>query len=282
MGVFVPTQSLYRCPSITVGATLTHNFFASAAMHWRIVHALVLREIVTRYGREGLGFLWMIGEPLVFCLGVMTLWHFIKPEYEHGILLGPFVMTGYMCLLLLRHTVSHLMTALQANTGLLYHRHVKALHIYISRILMEFAGASVAFIIVYALLFCLRAVSLPHDVLIIYSGWLLLVWFASGLALTFAGIAMQFEVLERVISVIMYLMIPLSGAFIMVGWLPPRYRELYLLIPMPNAVEMVRAGVFGEFVPTYYHPWYLAAWAAGLTIIGLLLVARNQKLIDID
>lgn len=253
-----------------------------ALMHGRIVHALVLREIVTRYGREGLGFLWLIGEPAMFCLGVMTLWHFMKPEYEHGVRVAPFVMTGYMCLLLLRHIVAHLVNAIQANTGLLYHRNVKILHIYISRALMEFAGATVAFLIIYLMLFLLGAVTVPTNVLIIYNGWLLLAWFATGLSMTFSGLAMQFESFERIVPVIMYLMIPLSGAFIMVDWLPPHYRELYLLIPMPNTVEMVRHGVFGEFVPTYYHPWYVAAWAAGLTALGLVLIARGQKLIDIE
>ena len=65
--------------------------------------ALMMREMVTRYGREGLGFLWVVGEPLMFCLGVIVMWTFLKPAYEHGVRVGPFVMTGYMCLLLLRH-----------------------------------------------------------------------------------------------------------------------------------------------------------------------------------
>ena len=70
-----------------------------------IVRALMLRELITRYGREGLGFLWVIGEPLVFCLGVVLMWNLIRPEYEHGIRLGPLGMTGYMALLLLRHQI---------------------------------------------------------------------------------------------------------------------------------------------------------------------------------
>ena len=74
--------------------------------HLSIVRALMLRELITRYGREGLGFLWVIGEPLVFCLGVVLMWNLIRPEYEHGIRLGPMVMTGYMALLLLRHQIS--------------------------------------------------------------------------------------------------------------------------------------------------------------------------------
>lgn len=40
----------------------------------RIIGALMMRELITRYGREGLGFLWLVLEPLVFCFGVMGMW----------------------------------------------------------------------------------------------------------------------------------------------------------------------------------------------------------------
>ena len=92
----------------------TDNSFRS---HIRIIGALMMRETVTRYGRQGLGLLWLIGEPLLFCFGVIIMWSLIKPAYEHGVRIAPFIMTGYMCLLLLRHLVGANMNALQANGG---------------------------------------------------------------------------------------------------------------------------------------------------------------------
>ncbi|KIC60712.1 ABC transporter [Brevundimonas nasdae] len=258
------------------------TFATSLSKNFRVTYALMMREIVTRYGREGLGFLWLIGEPLMFCLGVLTLWTLMKPEYEHGVRVAPFIMTGYMCLLLLRHTVSYSVNAVQANVGLLYHRQVRILHIYLSRSVMEFAGASVAFIVVYTLLFVMGSVELPDSIVTLYCGWLLLAWFSTGLALVFAGLAMEFDVMERIVPVFMYLMIPLSGAFIMASWLPSGYRDLYLLLPIPNAIEMVRDGVFGDSVPTFYHAWYMAAWSAGLCLLGLALLARSQNKLEIE
>jgi hypothetical protein len=41
-----------------------------------------MREMTTRYGREGLGFLWVVGEPLLFCFGVIIMWTLVKPAYE--------------------------------------------------------------------------------------------------------------------------------------------------------------------------------------------------------
>ncbi len=255
---------------------------AHIRFHSRIIGALFMRETITRYGREGLGFLWLIGEPLIFCLGVMGLWTLIKPEYEHGIRIAPFVMTGYMCLLMLRHVVSHSLNALQANVGLMHHKAVKPLHIYISRVLIEFAGSTIAFAVLYAILFVLGVVNLPNNVLLLYSGWLLLFWFSTGLAITFSALSLQFEVIERIVPVFMYLMIPLSGAFLMVDWLPSTYQKYYLMIPMPHTVEMVRSATFGEFVPTHYNPAYPAAWAAVLTFVGLVLLANVRRHVDVE
>ncbi len=250
--------------------------------HTRIIGALMLREVITRYGREGLGFIWLVGEPLLFCFGILILWSVIKPAYEHGIRLGPFVMTGYMCLILLRHQISFSMSALQANVGLMHHRQVSALHLFVARNLLEFAGTTAAFIVVYTVLLTLRQVSLPHDYLLLYAGWCLMGWIGMGLGLTLAGLAMQFDILERLVPVLTYALIPLSGAFFMVEWLPPHVRETYLLIPMPHGVEMIRAAVFGEFVKTHYNPLYAVTVGAMLNIVGLLLIAKGKNRLDAE
>lgn len=39
----------------------------------RVIGALLMREIHTRYGRESIGHLWVIGEPMLFCVGVAIM-----------------------------------------------------------------------------------------------------------------------------------------------------------------------------------------------------------------
>lgn len=250
--------------------------------HARIIGALMMRETVTRYGRQGLGLAWLVGEPLIFCFGVLIMWTAIKPPYEHGIRIGPFIMSGYVCLLLLRHLITANMNALQANIGLLYHRQIKPLHIYISRCVLEFASNTLAFIVVYAVLVTLNQVGMPGDPLSLYAGWLLLGWMGSGLALVFAGLALQFELFERISGVLQYAMIPASGVFVMAAWLPENYRNVLMKIPMPHAVEMVRGGVFGDTVQTFHDPAYAMAWSAIFTFTGLILIARAKRHVEVE
>jgi len=253
-----------------------------ASRHFRIIGALLMREMTTRFGREGLGFVWMIAEPLIFCLGVLFMWTLIKPAYEHGIRLGPLVMTGYMSLLLYRHMIAFSMGAVEANIGLLHHRQIGILHIFLARNVMEFCGSTVALVIVYIVLIALGQVGLPKDWLLLYAGWLMVGWVGFGVAITLAGMAMRYEIMERLVPVLSYAMIPLSGAFFMVGWIPEKYREAFLLVPLPHGIEMVRGGVLGEFVHTYYHPAYAFAFGGVLIGTGLILLADVKNRIVIE
>lgn len=248
--------------------------------HARVVRALMLRELITRYGRESLGFLWVVGEPLIFCIGVIGLWAIARPDYEHGVRVGPFVMTGYMALLLLRHQIGYSLNALSANGGLLYHRAIQPLHLYAARNLLEFLGATGAFLIVYLALAALGQIGPPSDWLLLYGGWFMLALQGLGLALIFSALTIRFSVMERVTPLLTYLLIPISGVFFMVAWLPERFQDDFLLIPLPHAVEMIRAGVFGEFVETRFDPIYGWSWGVALLALGLVLLAGVRDRIE--
>lgn len=261
---------------------MERRVIAEVRHHCRVIGALFMREIMTRYGRDGLGFIWIVGEPLLFCLGVMGMWTLIKPEYEHGIRIAPFIMTGYMSLILFRHVVSHNISALQANSGLMYHRRVRPLHIFVSRTLVEWSGSTIAFVIVYAMLYVLGMVSVPENFLLLYFAWTVLGFLSFGFSLVLASLALMFDVMERVVPVFMYLMIPFSGAFVMVDWLPASYQYYYLFIPMPHTVEMIRASTFGEYVPTHFWPMYPVYWAVATTALGIILLFIGRRRLEID
>lgn len=44
------------------------SFWESLAIQRRVIGALLMREIITRYGRNNIGFLWLFVEPLLMTL----------------------------------------------------------------------------------------------------------------------------------------------------------------------------------------------------------------------
>ena len=93
---------------------------------------------------------------------------------------------------------------------------------------------------------------------------------------------MRFEVLERIIGILTYVLVPFSGAFFMIAWLPPEVQKAFAYIPFPHAIEMLRSGVFGEFVETHYNPLYALAWGTGFNILGLTLIATSRDKIEVE
>src|SRR5207248_8707633 len=64
----------------------------------RVTGALIMREIVTRYGRHNIGFMWVFAEPMMFTLGVVIVWSLLR-THTTRLPVIPFVVTGYSSLL---------------------------------------------------------------------------------------------------------------------------------------------------------------------------------------
>jgi capsular polysaccharide transport system permease protein len=95
-------------------------FLGSFRIQLRVIGALIMRETYTRFGRENLSFAWMFGEFLVFALPVIAMWSIVRGKYEHGLLVVPFVWTGYMPIMLFRHIGGHTLRGVRLNMSLLY------------------------------------------------------------------------------------------------------------------------------------------------------------------
>lgn len=247
----------------------------SLAIQLRVIGALLLREIITRYGRHNVGVLWLILEPMLFTLGVSGLWYLSKMHAVSDIPIVAFAITGYSSVLMWRNVASRCSKAIEPNLSLMYHRHVKVFDIFLSRIVLEWVGATASLCVLTIFFSSFGAMNWPHDVVPILFGWFLLAWFALALGLIVGAVSERSETFERMWHVVTYLLFPLSGAMFMVHWLPISVQDFILLMPMVHGVEMVRHGFFGEAVPTYENPAYFAAVNLVMTLIGLALVRET-------
>lgn len=249
----------------------------SFAIQRRVIGALLLREIITRYGRHNIGVLWLIVEPMMFSLGVAGLWYIAKMHTLSDIPIIAFAITGYSSVLLWRNAANRCSKAIEPNLSLMYHRNVKVIDIFISRVLLEVVGATGSIFFLTVFFAAIGAMKWPSDMLPIIGGWLLLSWFALALGLFVGAISERSDTFERVWHVWTYLMFPLSGAVYMVEWLPPDAQEAVLMLPMVHGVEMIRHGYFGDVVPTHESPAYFVLANLLLTLVGLALVRESGR-----
>ena len=248
----------------------------------RVLRALVMREIMTRFGRENLGFIWLILEPLILTTFVMIGWTIMYGTTKHGVTIIQIVLTGYSMLSLWRHVVTRFLHCFRQNAGLLFHRNVRPMDTILARFFLETFGTLTSFFVSYLVLFMLDLVPPIHDAFLLLTAWFLLAAFSFSVALVVSALAEIWEPSEKFVQPLMYITIPLTGAFFMVSWMPSDYHYALLLSPMINTVEMFRAGLLGPSAQTYYHPDYVIMVTVLLTAVALLLMRKAQTQIRME
>ena len=253
------------------------SLIASLKVQRRVLAALLVRELLTRYGRHNIGFLWLFVEPMIFTLGVTALWTATKSVHGSDLPIVAFALTGYSSVLLWRNMPGRCIGALMGNLALMYHRNIRALDIYAARIIIEFAGATISFFTL-SLVFILGGwISPPEDFLTVAAAWLLLAWFGAALAITLGALSHEYELVDKLWHPASYLLFPLSGAAFLVSALPPLGREIVLYIPVVHGVEMVRDGYFGSRVEAIYDLGYLITCSLVLTVVALIATRWVEK-----
>lgn len=243
----------------------------------RVIWALFLREILTRYGRHNIGFLWLFAEPMLFTIGVTLMWTAIDATHGSDLPITAFAVSGYSTVLIWRNMSGRCVNAIQPNGALLYHRNVKILSIFISRILVEAGGATLSFILLTLFFSYMEWMSLPEDVLKVAAGWMLLIWFGAALAIFLGALSEFSELVERFWHPISYFLLPVSGAAYLVDALPKEAQDIVLLLPLAHGTEMVREGFFGSKIVAHYDAGYFATINLVLTFVGLALTAYVSK-----
>jgi len=253
----------------------------SARIQFRVIRALILREIITRYGRHNVGFLWMLLEPLMFCLGVVVLWNVSQRGHGLKVEVTPFVITGYCSLLLWRNCSSRGIKSIEPNRSLLHHRNVTVLDILASRMILEVAGVTAALFIAMLTTGLLDLIQWPKDPFLMLIGWLLMAWFSMCLGAILGCLSEFSEMVDRLWHPASYFLLAISGTFFMLDWLPSSARGSLFWVPMIHPIEMMRAGYWGNAVHTYYNEAYIIIVCLSMSLFALAMI-QNRKMRSIS
>jgi capsular polysaccharide transport system permease protein len=243
----------------------------------RVIGALIIREMHTRFGRHRLGYLWVFFEPLLLG-GMISLIHAsglrggssIRGNFE-------FFSIGYVMFFLFRGVINRASNTIGSNRGLLYHRQVTLPDLYVSRHIIEGVACSGVMF-----LFTLIGISLSGELpdspvkMICAVGLMLLL--AQGIALVVGSATSEWEGLDRFVHAMSYLMLPFCGVFFMVEWLPSWMQDIVVWIPTVHIFELLRDGQFGDQYRATYDLSYVAGWILVPHLLGLagLRLARQR------
>ncbi|MFQ5785607.1 MAG: ABC transporter permease [Alphaproteobacteria bacterium] len=251
---------------------------AAAATQGRVVQALMLREIKSRFGRLKLGYLWAVFEPAAFVALFAVIFALAHQTAPSGMPVVLFMMTGIGPFMLFRNTMNQTMNAIETNRVLLTFPQVKLIDLVLARALLEIATHTVVFFLLLAAVHALGFAVRIENPLLVLAALACLALTGFGLGAAFASLVPFFRSVPQIVSIVAGR--PLfftSGLFFTAEMMPAGIREFLLLNPILVMIEWLRSAFFVEFESRYVSVEYALGTTLFTVFLGLLMLRGLRK-----
>jgi len=258
------------------------NWSHALSVQGAVLHALFLRELHTRFGRENIGYLWLVAEPLMLASVISTLHIFMGGHHQGDMHPGVFTLLGYCTFIIFRGIFNRAEGILEASLPLLYHKMITIFDLAVSRAIIETAGCVGAYAILLSVFMAFGIAHLPARPLYLIAGFMLISWWSLATSMIVCGWTFDNRTLSRLTHPMSYCLIPLSGAVFTIKSLPEPFRTGMTWNPMVTIFEIARYGQFESASPDYIFFGYVIAWNMALTYVGLIAIKQVKNKIHLS
>ncbi len=252
------------------------EFIQAFSLQRKVISALVLREVTSRYANTKLGFFWALFEPFAHITVFMAIFTTINRPAPIGESIGLFILTGIVPWLLYTNTVNTVMSAVSGNKALLGYPQVMPLDIVIARVLLEYATLFMVMIS-----FLMVALGFGFEIridsflnMISITG--IIVLLAMGVGFINTAIIEFFPSYRSIYNALSMPLYFSSGIFFTMDFFSSDVLSFLAYNPMLNLIEWFRDAFFTEFSSNLFDKEY--AITVALVVFGLgLLVERLMR-----
>ena len=241
------------------------------------VHALIMREIKTRFGSSKLGYFWALAEPALQASFMAIMFSLIGRSSLSGVSVALFMLVGLIPFKFFSKLLPQLAASVHANRSLLAYRQVAALDPFIARLIIEVATFILVYVILMAILAWFGMDVWPDDLLKLLAASLLMVLVASGLGLILCSAMVFWEDTPKLLGLVMTPMMFISGVFYSATMIPSQYWWLFTWNPVFHVIELSRDAMFASYTSPVADAQYLTLLALGFISIGLMLYQMNKR-----
>ena len=241
---------------------------------FRIIDALIRRELAGRFGQSRLGYLWAFLIPLAG-IGVLYLVFSLIREARSDLPLLLFLVTGWTTYGVYQGMTSTLAGAAEANKGLLMHPVISRLDVLVARIVLEFLTAT-ALLLVYAFLAAvIEGSPMPSDLGLVVVSFLSAGTLGAAIGVVIAALKTHFPMADKFVAPINRIGFFVSGVIFTARDLPSWTYELIRWNPMLHPIEGMRQGWFQSYESPVLDLSY--TWSIALPAIALGLVLERRS-----
>ncbi|WP_322034385.1 ABC transporter permease [Burkholderia sp. BCC1970] len=250
------------------------------AIQRRVVYALFLRELKTRFGKHRLGYLWIFIEPVFHMLVLYAILGLIAKHAMPGISFPVFLICGLVPYFMFLNIALRSLNAIEANLGLLSYRPVHPVDTLISRAILEVIISATVFVVLMVVLWLTGQSVTLADVPQIAAIWAFLALLGLGVGMVFMVVGHEVPVSEKVIPLLLRPFYFGSAVMYPLATIPAEYRGWVLWNPLVHAFELLRHSIVPAYSIEHVNLSYLAFSSLVVLFTGLVLYkAREPSLL---
>jgi ABC-type polysaccharide/polyol phosphate export permease/Tfp pilus assembly protein PilF len=242
------------------------------ATRGRVIYAIMLRDIRTRFGHTKLGYFWAIMEPITHLATLGVVFYALNrapPPVGDNLFL--FYVTGLVPFLMFSHISHDVMSAAEANNVMLQLPIVKRTDIMVAHALRQFATELCVGIVIFSIAALLGQRGVPADPLTAMAAITLLGLLAVGVGAFNLVIVEAFPSYETLYASLIRLLYVASGIYFSPISMPDWVREILTWNPILQGIELFRSGFFPQYEPHWLDVNYLLVWVVASIGIGFAL-----------
>ncbi len=237
----------------------------------RVLGALMLRDMRTRFGRLFFGYVIMVLWPLSHLLSILVIYSYVRTVAPIGTETSVFFATGVLPYILCMYPARYIMLALVTNEPLLYFPIIKSLDIILARAILE---TITTFWVIVLLCFVLFIFNIdfwpiyPEEAL---AAIFATIYFAFGLGALNAVLFKFVRAWAFVAILALIVMYFFSGALIVPSRLPSDVQYYMSFNPLFHSVEWLRSAYYEGYSYGLLSKEYLLGVSTALLAAALIL-----------
>jgi capsular polysaccharide transport system permease protein len=245
--------------------------------HSRVVAALLVREMSTRFGSKPGGYVWALLDPVAHVAFLSLIFMAIAHAPPLGTSFPLFFATGYIGFQFYQASVGYLNTAVNSNRSLLNYPNVAPIDTISARYLLQLVTTIVVGMCILWPLVASLKVQTSVNFLHLIEAALIGSVLALGVGLANNVLFLKYPLYEKVFGIVTRPLFLVSGIFFLPDSLPPSARDAVLFNPLAHVVMKFRMGFYPQYRAIGYDAGYIWTFALLMLFTGILLFTLFRR-----
>lgn len=242
----------------------------------RVIAALMLREMATRYGKSAGGYFWAFAEPVGMIAILSAVFAFAIRVPSLGTNFPLFFATGFLAYTFYSEMANYASSAIALNRPLLSYPRVTPMDTIIARCALQFATLSTVSMIILSTIIWVFEINTIIDYYAIVKAVALATLLGIGTGVMNTYVFALFPTYMNLWRIFTRPLMLISGVFFIMEDMPRAAQEYMWWNPIIHVTGLMRQGFYPNYHASYISELYVGGLGMVLLAFGLLFVRSNK------